>query len=205
MVAIVSDFTKGFNAVLHPGANTSTKMSVGQALGMYYRFSIIPAILFMILGAVLFSALGALLGPVGAAIGGGVGAGIAIVYAILVFWIAIPIGALISAALYHIVGMYVSGFKSGYSATFTGVTYQMMTIVGVLWLAFIPVIGAIIVFVFELFSIYVLCKAWSNQHKTSVGKAFLTWLVWLIIGIIITVLFMGAALSSLTAPTTPIA
>jgi hypothetical protein len=195
---VFGSFKDGFSAVLHPGQNTGKKMGVGDALKMYYMFSIIPVILFIVLGAVLVSLLSSFIPFIGAGLGA-VGVVGIIVGAILEFWIAIPIGILIQAALYELVGgMILKWFKGGYSATVSAVTYETMAVVGVVWLAFIPVIGEIIVALFGLWSIYVLIAALSNQHKTTKGKAFGVWLIWVIIGIIIFAVIGWGFISLLT-------
>jgi hypothetical protein len=181
----------GWEAVIHPAKNTGKKMSIGDTLKMYYMFSVIPFILFVVLGAIFVAALSSLVGAIpglGAlsGLGAGLGIGAVVVMAIVYLWIAIPIGILIDAALYHLVGgAILKWFKAGYSATVTSVTYSAMAVVSILWLTFIPIIGSIVVFIFALWSIYVLVTALANQHGTTKGKAFIVWLIWLIIGIAI--------------------
>ncbi|MCL5430320.1 MAG: hypothetical protein M1504_02475 [Candidatus Marsarchaeota archaeon] len=195
---IVDDFVNGFKGIFNPNKTTQKKMDIGQALGMYYKFSVIPVILFIVIGAIVALAAGALLSSIpGLSSFGAAGGALAIVGvivgAILEFWIFIPIGIFISAALYHVVGAALGWFKQGYSATLTSTVYYMMTVVAVAWLLPVPILGALLVGIFSIWGIYVFITALANQHKTTKGKAFVVWLIWVIIGIVIfAILGMGA-------------
>jgi hypothetical protein len=201
-MSFIGDFKSGFNAILHPAQNTGKKMSIGDSLKMYYMFSIVPVVLFIVLGAIvafLASSVLSLVPGLGA-VGVGLG-GLAIVFLVIIaiveFWIAVPISLLIQAALYQLVGgVILKWFKNGYSATLTASVYSTMAVIGVIWLFVIPIIGALIIGIFGLWSIYVFVTALANQHGITKGKAFAVWAIWLIIGIII---FAVIGFSSLAA------
>ena len=202
MTAIIDDFRNGWNVVFRPGENTSKKMSIGDAFASYYKFSVIPVILAIAVLYVLLSvAIAALsqtptIGHTLSLIGDFGVLGV-IAFVILWFWIAVPIAILIQAALYQLVGGALMGkFKGGYSGTVTACVYAAFPGVMIAWLSFIPVLGGILSFLFGIYSIYILVTALANQHKTTKGTAFLVWLVWFLVGVIIVValVFFAVAL-----------
>jgi hypothetical protein len=215
VTAIIDDFRNGWNVVFSPGANTSKKMSIGDAFAFYYKFSVIPIILLIAMLYVLLSIAMAIFSQV-PTIGhtlsliGNLGVFGVIVFAVLWLWIAVPIAILIQAALYQLVGGALMGkFKGGYSGTVTACIYAAFPSVMIAWLGFIPVLGGLLSFLFGIYSIYILVTALANQHKTTKGTAFLVWLVWVLIGVIIVValvffivaMFGGAILHSLGGTT----
>ena len=211
MTAIIDDFRNGWNVVFRPGENTSRKMSTGDAFALYYKFSVIPVVLFIIL---LYAALSIALAifskmpVIGSTLTliGDIGILGIIAFAILWFWVFVPIGILIQAALYQLVGgMLLGKFKGGYSGTVTACVYAAFPGLMIAWLSLIPVLGGLLSFIFGIYSVYILVTALANQHKTTRGFAFLVWLVWVLIGVIIVValvffavtLFGAAALHAL--------
>ena len=206
---IIGNFKSGWNSVMHPNQNTGKKMSIEESLKMYYMFSVLPVVLLIVLGAIAVSLLAGVLsllpgiGGMLGAIGGGIGIIWVIVTAIVYFWILVPIGILVDAALYHLVGgAILKWFKGGYSGTVTAVTYQMMTVVSWIWLLVIPVIGALAVAILALWSLYVLFASLAAQHGTSKGKAFAVWLIWVVIGVILSAI-LGFAMSAVVGGLIP--
>lgn len=49
---VMDAFKNGIDAVLHPDSGTKAKMSVMEALMMYYKFSVIPLVLAVIVAIV---------------------------------------------------------------------------------------------------------------------------------------------------------
>ncbi len=201
MTAIIDDFKIGLDAVFHPSKNNK-QMSIGQTLGMYYKFSVVPFVLFIVLGLIVTTVLGSVLSAI-PGVGGlatGLGAVFIVVGAIMYLLIAIPIGIIIDGILYYLVGGVVfKWFKNGLSGTVTGVAYSVMTIVGFIWLIFIPVIGWLIVGLLGLYSLWVLWNSLAAQHKATLAQAFIVWLVWVIVAGILYFAVFAAALGAVGA------
>jgi hypothetical protein len=182
---ILEDFKKGIDVILHPATTTKASMSAGDALRMYYRFSIIPLILAVMMALIassLFSSMFSFLL--------GYGAVIAAIFAAAYVLVFIPIGIAIDAAIYHAVGKVLGIFKNGYRNTFTAVTFSSFLPLLLLWLLPIPIIGLLASLV-SFWSIYVLSAALSNQQNTTKLKAFLVVLLSGIIIVVIVVLLVA--------------
>ena len=194
---ILDTLKTGIDAALHPAKGTKAKMTVLEALTFYYKFSLIPLILLIVISLIVIALLpqaAAQLQQLGSA-----GNVFVVVALIFYLWLAIPIGILIEALIYHIIGKVLGFFSGTYSNTFTAVVFSTLPVIGVVWLIFLPVIGSIVVFVASIWSIYVISVAFSNQHKTTVLKGFLVWLILFIIAIVLAFLLASALVATFGA------
>jgi hypothetical protein len=175
-----------------PGRFTKKRMSIGDALGFYYRLVIIPLIISLILGVLVGVAASAVLSHFVGILGffGGLGtAAVAIGVVAMLLLVFIPIGMFISAALLHFFGKYVfRQFRSDYQATFAAVVYGEAPVILFFWIAIIPVIGLLYILI-DIWGFIVEIFALSNLQKTSklsvVGVMIGTVVVILVIAIIL--------------------
>lgn len=174
---------KGLDAFMHPVKGTAKKMKLGDALGMYYRFSVIPLIIFIVLGFLVTALVASGLSSFGNTGLAGIATTALVVGAIVLFWIVLPIGMLIESIILHLVGKVMNDFKGDFENTFTAVVFSIFGTVAVLWMVFIPVIGGAIVAAFGLASVYVAVVALGNQHKTS--NTLAPWIIATIIVLLI--------------------
>jgi hypothetical protein len=176
---------------MQPGRAKAT-LSVGKALGFYYRASLLPVILTIIVGFFVGYFAGSLLGAVPGGIGipfgaaaGAVAGLIAAVLGALFLLVAVPIGMLVDALIYQLFAKFVFGiWKGTYERTFTAVTYGMMPMLLFFWIAFIPFVDLLLI-VIALWSLAVFIVSLGRQHRIGVWRAFggvvLTWIAAIVI------------------------
>lgn len=192
------DTKRAFGIITHPGRATAT-MSVGKALGFYYRASVLPLIAAIVVGFVvgyfaggllgsIFGSFGTLLGSAAGAFGGLLVAVLAVIYLLII----VPVAMLIDAAIYQLFAKIIfKVWKGTFDKTFTAVTYGIMPILLFFWIAFIPIVDMLLV-VLAFWSIVVLIISLGKQHGISawraLGGALLTWIVVGIIALIVSLL-----------------
>lgn len=169
----VDDWKGAIDTIMHPGKNTGNSMDIMQSLSMYYKVSLIPAVIFIILALVaagaVSSALGSALGSIGSGAAGLLLIGIGLVF----LWIAIPIGLMIDAALLHLFGKFIlKSFKGTYNNTFAGFVYGELPIVALFWVALVlsiisPLLGLIVLIILGVWTIIVGIIALAGQNKTT--------------------------------------
>ncbi len=186
MTLIIDDFRTGLGIAFRPNENASVKLSVGEALSLYYKFSVIPLILFIIVGYFALQGFSSMLASQTGMWASFVQLAqplashaltLMITISIGFFWILLPIALLVQAALYQFVGGIFGKFKGGYSASLSAVVFAMLPNVLVAWLSFVPVLGFIIALFASVYGLYVLIVALEKQHKTTSGSALAVWLV----------------------------
>ncbi len=204
---LIGDFKAGINAAMHPSSNTQN-MNLGQAIGFYYKASILPGIIALIIDGII----GFLVSPLQGAI--------ALASIVGMLWIGLPIGIIINAAIYQFFDKILFKIFTGdISKTATAVMFGEMPILVLAFLYFLPATGALIYirYVFDLiiaiWTIIVLTLSFREQQNISTGKAVLAWLLpGIILGIIAAIIIIGIFAVALTAygvpsssffPTTP--
>ncbi|MCL4365588.1 hypothetical protein M1590_04685 [Candidatus Marsarchaeota archaeon] len=208
MIGMVWDtFKDGIDAVLHPEHIRVTKMSVGDSLAMYYKFSVIPLVLLAIvaLGAgFLLQGVLAATGLLNGVIGGSV-ALLAVAGVVVYVWGIVPIGLLVFSVIVHWIGKGLDTFKGDYGATFNAAVYGMFGPLAVLWLSVLPVIGGLIQLIAFVWSIYVLVVVLGLEHKTTrihtlvvlVAAGVVIWLVTQLVAGWVTLGFLGLVVGPL--------
>ncbi len=170
-MSFVGDIKRGIDSVFHPDRNTKVGMSVGRALSFYYEFSILPFIAFVIVASLMLYLNAAVFNTVpflSMLYGSTLGVVAVAIAAVLLFWILIPIGFLINAAIYQVIGKYfLRAWKGDYSKTFMATMFGSLPIVLFYWLMPVPVLGALAIAVFAVWSFVVLIIALSNAQKVS--------------------------------------
>ncbi len=183
MALFIKELKAGMDAALHPTQGTRKQMHASEALKMYYKFSVIPALLFIIFGSVLLAGLSSLLvhmpviGPLLAALSG-LAVILVVIAAVMYFWILIPIGIIISAAIWQLFGKFLlKKFNKGYSATLTAAVYGVLPSVGLLWTIAIPILGILILFITSIWGLILGIYALANQQNTSKKNVLLVYIV----------------------------
>ncbi len=192
---VIDQFKEGIDLILHPDTGTRPRMGTAQALKMYYMFSLVPAALGIVVGVIAIAAVPGAAQAAGLPGQAGVFelAALAVLALLLQLWIFMPVIILILAGLLHAVGKVLGMFKGTYSNTATAVVYSEFALVSVVWLAAIPVVGPLVIFVADIYGVWIFLSAAANQHKTTKTNAFIVGLVTVIILVIVIVMVAGAA------------
>ena len=164
-MGITSDLKAGLQVMLHPGENTKKSMEVGEAYSWYFKATLIPLAALIVVALVLASAFAS--SPIYSLIGlhlFGLGIASAIVVPLLFVWVLIPVGILISAGLYHIVGTWAGVFKGDFNKTLTATMFSKMPTTIFLFTAIVPAAAAFYV-LFAIWELIVLLIGLSNQQK----------------------------------------
>ncbi|MGB9730236.1 MAG: YIP1 family protein, partial [Thermoprotei archaeon] len=175
----VDQMKEGFSIMLHPTKANYENRSIGGALGFYYKFSLIPLVLYIIFS--LFSA-----NPIFALVG------------IFSIWIAAPIGFFITALLYHAFGKLFKAFKNPYQNTFSAMIYGVIPLIMFIWLQPIPVIGMITI-IFGIWTFIVMIFALARLQNVGALTAFGVIVVTVIVLVVIMVVIFFTALAGLFA------
>ncbi|MGC8587361.1 MAG: hypothetical protein ACP5K9_03710 [Candidatus Micrarchaeia archaeon] len=157
-------FDKVCDIFFKPSSITGKKQSIGESLAFYYKASILPLLLFMAFSYIFFyyrpvysygiPMMGIINVPF-----------LAVLWAILLVWVAIPISIFVNAFLYQLIGYYFLRLWNGsYEKTFAAVMFGEIPVVSLIWLMPIP-IANVIFFIAVLWGFGVLVIALSEQQK----------------------------------------
>ena len=121
VMIIVDELVKCINICLHPSKNTKEKQSLGQAIGFYYKFALIPIIISLIVQIVFplpaifsFSTSISLVGS---------------------YIIGFPFEILVVAGFIYLFGSVLfHKFKGNFEATFVSVLYGYIPMILLYWL-----------------------------------------------------------------------
>ena len=194
MIPIVGDWFEALRETFMPKTATGS-WSVGGALGKYYKRMIIPLILaFVIQIWLIESGQAAALLPtfVGAVLG------LSLASLLITFLVTLPISILVVAIVYNIFGEMVGAIKKGsFGDTVSATMHSFMPYVSLyfVWqilfslvtgtLVNAPYIILTILLILLIWEVIVFVFSFAAVHKTTKGKAFLTWLVPFIITVIV--------------------
>lgn len=204
---VFDTFKNGIDVVLHPAKGVKAEKTIGGALLVYYKFSVIPIILLAIV------ALGAGFALQGVSVETGLVSGalagslplIAIAGVIIYVWGLLPLALLVYAIVLDWVGNALKAFSGKYPHTLTAVLYGSFGPLALLWFSVIPVIGSIVQLIAFVWSMYVLVVLIANQNKTSrvislivvVTAGVVTWLLIAVIAQYFAVGFIGSIVGPL--------
>ena len=170
---VLDTFKDGIDAVLHPESIKKPAKTVGDALALYYQFSVIPLVLLVVVAAGAGFALQGVMAATGLVSGlSGSWTWILAAAAVMYMWGLVPIGLLVFSVVFHWIGKGLNVYKGGFEATFTAAVYGMFLPLAVLWLTVLPVIGGLIQLVAFIWSLYVLVVVMSNVHKNTRVETF---------------------------------
>lgn len=162
-----------WNLVWNPGKYSKRKSDFGSALKLYYSLSLIPFLAYVVIGAIAISmGIGAVsamsTSPLAVAIASfatSVSYASLIGGAIVLFFIAIPVGLMINALVYQIVGKtFLNVWRGSYDKTFAALVYAVMPILLLMWLSVVPYMNSIFIVLAPLWSLVVFVTAMSAQQ-----------------------------------------
>ncbi len=206
---LIDQIKELWEMTLHPGANTKREMSIKDSILFFYKSTfllmVIGAILLMVGGTALLKTFGS---SSSAAILGaftGTAVNVLLVVFVVIEWLLLPIGALISAGILQLFGKYLFRvFKKGYSNTYTAniyttsvslLLYLIVAAASTVLFFISPIlalIGILLLVIALIWSIVVGLLALANQQGTTWVKALLVeigiWIVVIIIWLAITAL-----------------
>ncbi len=181
-----------FKAFISPEKELKGKIGKGT-WGDAFKRVIIAGVLYGLVVGFLGWIFSLAAGPLGLI--GGLGMWIA---AIVLTPIVLIIGWIIGAVLLFITAKLLGG-KVGFSQFAIDLTWYIVPMtMWMLLFAWIPIIGGLINGLIQLYGLYPLTVVIRDSAKLSTGKAVLTWLIWLIIGIILVVI-AGALMLAMIA------
>jgi hypothetical protein len=164
----VDELKSGFEVMLHPSKKTKKRIKTGEALKYYYKFSFIPMILEIILSILILNSVPLYMQPLPQ----GIGVVVLVMISVVLFWMLMPLGIVVFAAIIQVIGRLFGMFKGKYSDSLTSVVYGALPGAGLFWLADLPVIGAAVLIVAFVWGLYVTVAALSNQQGTRKLGAF---------------------------------
>ncbi len=171
---------------------TPTSMGVGGALAFYYKATLIP----LVLAIIVATAMGSLVTGLALARGFGwfswFGVIGGILGPVLLLWVLEPIGALISAAFYHIVGRLFKEFKQDYNSTFAATLYAQLVCALLMWLIIVPVLGILVAIVAAVWEFVGLVNWISRFQRISLLKSFALILIAVFVILFIALLIIAA-------------
>lgn len=167
----VDDLKKAIDIIMHPGKSTAKKMKIVDSYKLYYKVSVVPAIIFVILATLATSVIASLFASIG--ISAGVATAALVLLGLVFLWILAPIELLIDAAILHLFGKFLlKTFKGTFEDTFAGLVYGQLAVLSLFWVALIfflisPVLTLLILVLLALWGIVVMIIALANLNKTS--------------------------------------
>ncbi len=165
----IDDMKKGLHVLLHP--RSLTDMSISEAMKFYYKFSIIPFLLYLIVAlAVVTKVPHASLPYLFLQFTKAYGFGLPGIYgqvitSILYILVAVPLSILINAALFHAIGKYVlKEFGEPIAKTVTAAMYTTLVNPLLLWLALLPYVGLAVYGIIIVWEIVILIFSLSTMQ-----------------------------------------
>lgn len=170
-MGFTKDVKKSFRLLFSPGKEAAAKKDVLGALKFYYGASLIPLLLFLVIGYVVMS-LGFLPGtlgmfPMASHLMTGASLNVLLVaFAVVYFWLLIPIGFFINSLFYQLVGKYfLKLFKEDYERTFTAMVFGSMPLLLLYWLFVVPGVNLLAFVVLPVWTLVVEAIALSAQQR----------------------------------------
>lgn len=199
---LVDEIKNQIQVMLHPSENIKS-MNVGEAIFYYYKIMIIPLILYVIMSLVFKSYITSLLSALPSSMAA-FGPTLFLVFSVLEFLIGYPIGILITAGLVQFIGKNLLKILKGeYSDTVSALTYSSSVIVLVVWLGYVPILGTLVAFIFDIWSLIVCIIGLAKLNKTSGLAAFGALVATAIIVGIVIVVFIAILLGGFGALRSP--
>jgi hypothetical protein len=146
----VDEYKNAINVMMHPGSATARKMNIGQALGLYYRTTILPLIISVLLEIIIG---GAAFGSISTALSTGafpgtsslssllqlfsgpLGVVVLVIFTLVYVLVFLPIGLFIDSAIYYILPKFLfRQIKGTFSDTFTALVYWAMPMLVFSWI-----------------------------------------------------------------------
>ncbi|MCL4382082.1 YIP1 family protein [Candidatus Marsarchaeota archaeon] len=198
-------FASGFKTLFSPGKESSRKIDLVSAMKMYYSvaaFGFVVAVLVSVLVHYYGGGLGIFHSSLYnlSSILPGIPYLHAVLYIIMMavlFFLLIPIGLFINAAIYHAVGkFFLKAWNGGYEKTFVAVVFGEMPALFLFWLMLLPFVKLFAVALICVWEFVILTIALASQHKVDRVKSFAALLATLFIIVAIALLVIGVTVGS---------
>ena len=166
-----------YKSIFSPDKYSSKNFSIGSAMTLYYKLSVIPILLSFLVGLLaayvvpsaahlnvpLFGILSILAGPKIAVI----------ISTIITLWVIVPLCIFVNAFIYQMFGKYfLKAFRFKYEKTFTGTMFGVFPLLFLYWLLFVPKLSIIVLPIIAVWEFIVLVIAISSQQKISRLQSF---------------------------------
>lgn len=194
-MGLYSNLKRGLASLVHPGAESSGKLGISKALGIYYPVAVVGLILALIVSygysyAYHTAPTGYFSGSYGHAI-----------LLVALYLVLMPIGIFIDAAIYHIVGKYfLNAWKGDYPKSFAAYTFGILPFVSLYWLAQVPLLKIPITLLIAVWSVVMIVIAFASQHKIRRVDAAVVVMVTFIAALVIVFLIISAVAYSTLSP-----
>ena len=200
-----SKFASGFKTLFFPGKESSRKIDFAGAVKMYYSVAVFGFVFAVLVSILTHYYLGGL-GIFNSSLYNlsGIFPGIPYLHAVLytimmavLFFLLIPVGLFINAAIYHAVGkFFLKAWNGGYEKTFVAVVFGEMPALFLFWLMLLPFVKFFAVALICIWEFVILTIALASQHKVERVKSFAALLATFFIIAAIALLVMGMAVGS---------
>lgn len=173
----ISVYKKAFSIMFSPSKVKSTK-SINETLKFYYVIALIPALLTILISAVIIPPTLAFIS-----------------YAVFVmlFFLFLPVGILVSSILYYVlINKLIKMYKNDLKDTFTAFTYAYLPYIMLFWLLVTPPLGYLVegiigIWVFVL-SLFIFAKMFNMSKSQAFVTIIINGVVWGIVAFIIMIL-----------------
>ncbi len=194
-----------WNLIWNPDSGAKRQLDVGNALRLYYTLAILPFIAYLVIGGIMLA-----LGHATSGVGGDTV--FAPLYAmaksfsyvslfwnaIVLFFVALPIGIAIDAMIYQVIGkFFLKAWNGDYAKTFTAVTLSVFPVLFLAWIDTIPVLNTIFIVLVPIWSIVVFVTVLAAQQKLTRLNAMLMLLIKSLLVFFVVVLLGISLLSSI--------
>lgn len=184
-MSLMDNLRWAWSVLADPNKNIKP-MTAGGAIAAYYKVSVIPVIVAIIIGAIVGGLTAGGLGVVGVVVSLAIG-----------YWVLVPIGLIIAAALYQLFAKFITRMVTGdFSKTMMALVYGVMPTLVFVWFAPIPIIGQLVLFLLAIYGAVIAFVALTKLHNAPMGRVF----VGFFITAIICLLVLLAVAYTLVAP-----
>jgi hypothetical protein len=192
-MGLYDNMKRGFMSLIHPGEESSGKISIPKALSIYYPVAVIGLILALVMGYLSMSHSTALNYS-----------GSYVKTTILlaaIYLIIIPIGIFIDAAIYHLIGKYLlKAWRGDYSKSFAAYTFVVIPFLSLYWIGEVPVLKIPITGIIAVWSIIMVVIAFASQHKINRTESAVVMIVTMCILLTMAFIVLGFITATALAP-----
>lgn len=193
-----SSIKKAYDILFHPGKASEEKIKLSTAFKFYFKIAIIGFLIYALTGTVMlhfnykiphFSLLFSFFPNYFFDI---------LISGIILFFILIPIGLIIDAAIYHLFGKFLlKAWNGNYSLTLNAAVFASVPALLLSWLLLIHYIKIIGILLIGIWEFVILIIALSGQQKTTRVNAFISVFASILFVILIAFLLMALVMAPL--------
>jgi hypothetical protein len=189
-----------------PAGHAKRKLDTGAALKLYYTMAVLPFIAYVVFGFAAVS-LGLSVHSFGAhswlyslqPFMTSLSYFMVAASAVVLFFVALPLGIAIDALIYQIVGkLFLKAWKGTYEKTFAALVFSTFPLLLLFWMSQIPFLDSVFIILAPLWSIVVLVTALSMQQGMTRMNAFLIMLVKSVLVVLVLTLLGLSVFASLS-------